>query len=112
MSPVSEIVYHYSSAMLHLSEVQTNEGGEYVCRLENEHGTLEATFHVHVENFLEGLDGESWALDQNQNKAPLYPIIEQPFNNTVRVGHTAQFQCKVKNQQQPLIKVCDNVLIL
>lgn len=56
-----------------------------------------------MENFFEGLDGESWSIDQTN--AQLYPIIDEPFNNTVRVGRTAQFQCKVKNQQQPLIKV-------
>ncbi|OZC10595.1 immunoglobulin I-set domain protein [Onchocerca flexuosa] len=97
-----EITYHYSSAILYLSDVQPSEGGKYVCKLENEHGSIEASFHVYVENFFEGLDGESWSIDQTN--AQLYPIIDEPFNNTVRVGRTAQFQCKVKNQQQPLIK--------
>ncbi|VDO28031.1 unnamed protein product, partial [Brugia timori] len=97
-----EITYHHSSAILYLSDVQPSEGGKYVCKLENEHGSIEASFHVYVENFFEGLDGESWSIDQTN--AQLYPVIDEPFNNTVRVGRTAQFQCKVKNQQQPLIK--------
>lgn len=97
-----DITYHHSTAMLYLSDVQPSEGGEYVCKLDNEHGSIEAAFHVYVENFFEGLDGESWSIDQT--KAQLNPVIDEPFNNTVRVGHTAQFQCKVKNQQQPLIK--------
>ncbi|VDK39316.1 unnamed protein product [Gongylonema pulchrum] len=98
----AEIAYHHTTALLYISDVQPSEGGEYVCKLDNEHGSIQAVFHVFVENFFEGLDGESWSIDQS--KAHLYPVIDKPFNNTVRVGHTAQFQCKVKNQQQPLIK--------
>ncbi|VDN02308.1 unnamed protein product [Thelazia callipaeda] len=97
-----EVTNHYSSAILYLNDVQPTESGKYVCKLNNEYGSIEATFHVYVENFFEGLDGESWSIDQT--KAQLYPVIDEPFNNTVRVGRTAQFHCKVKNQQQPLIK--------
>ncbi|KAJ1362120.1 hypothetical protein KIN20_021545 [Parelaphostrongylus tenuis] len=32
------------------------------------------------------------------------PIIDQPYNTTVRVRHTAQFLCKAKSTQSPLIK--------
>ncbi|KHJ93813.1 immunoglobulin I-set domain protein [Oesophagostomum dentatum] len=32
------------------------------------------------------------------------PIIDQPYNTTVKVGHTAQFLCKAKSAQSPLIK--------
>ncbi|CAG9531712.1 unnamed protein product [Cercopithifilaria johnstoni] len=97
-----ETTYHYSSAILYVSDIQPSEGGKYVCKLENEHGSIEAAFHVYVENFFDGLDGESWSI--GQTNAQLYPVIDEPFNNTVRVGRTAQFQCKVKNQRQPLIK--------
>lgn len=37
---------------------------------------------------------------------PPQPVIDQPYNSTVRAGHIAQFQCKVQWQKDaPTIRV-------
>uniref|UniRef100_A0A915BZK5 receptor protein-tyrosine kinase n=1 Tax=Parascaris univalens TaxID=6257 RepID=A0A915BZK5_PARUN len=97
-----EMTFDHTSALLTLANLQTSDSGEYVCRLENEHGSIEATFRVRVGDFFNADEESRWS--PNDKALEQSPIIDEPFNSTVRVGHTAQFQCKVKSQHQPIIK--------
>ncbi|KAI1731928.1 immunoglobulin i-set domain-containing protein [Ditylenchus destructor] len=79
-----------TSAKFVVENVKISDAGIYSCRVENAHGSLDADFRISV-------DGIS---------PPPEPIIDQPYNNTtVRVGHTAQFQCKVQwRKEEPMIR--------
>ncbi|KAK6051039.1 immunoglobulin I-set domain protein [Cooperia oncophora] len=79
-----------------------DDSGDYRCVLENRLGSIEAIFKVTVGDFFD--DGKRLGvLDGPTDQMP-EPIIDQPYNTTVRVGHTAQFLCKAKSAQSPLIK--------
>ncbi|KHN85071.1 Fibroblast growth factor receptor-like 1 [Toxocara canis] len=97
-----EVTFDHSSSLLTLSNLQTSDSGEYVCRVENEHGSVEATFRVRVGDFFNADEESRWSAGEHAIEQS--PLIDEPFNSTVRVGHTAQFQCKVRSQHQPLIK--------
>ncbi|PAV79337.1 hypothetical protein WR25_09711 [Diploscapter pachys] len=87
-----------SSAIFIIDPATKSDTGEYRCQLENAYGSLDAMFHVTVDNYFD----ES---KKNPTIEPsIDPIIEQPYNITVMLGHTAQFQCKAKASQSPLIK--------
>ncbi|VDM74468.1 unnamed protein product [Strongylus vulgaris] len=99
-----------------------DDSGEYRCVLENRLGSIEAIFKVTVGDFFD--DGKRITGDvaPHVSVSDIYcihftcsiilqdqmpePIIDQPYNTTVRVGHTAQFLCKAKSPQSPLIKAC------
>lgn len=98
-----EFTFQHLSANLVLSNVQQRDSGKYVCRLENSHGLIEATFRVYIGDFLNADENMRWP--SNGNEFNQSPMIDEPFNSTVKVGHTAQFQCRVKSQHQPIIKV-------
>ncbi|VDM57183.1 unnamed protein product [Angiostrongylus costaricensis] len=69
-----------------------DDSGEYRCVLENRLGSIEAIFKVTVGDFFD--DGKRLGGQMPE------PIIDQPYNTTVRVGHTAQFLCKAKSTQK------------
>ncbi|KJH40908.1 immunoglobulin domain protein [Dictyocaulus viviparus] len=79
-----------------------SDSGEYRCVLENRLGSIEAIFKVFVGDFFDG--GKRISATETDANQPPEPIIDQPYNTTVKVGHTAQFLCKAKSTQSPLIK--------
>ncbi|VDO48010.1 unnamed protein product [Haemonchus placei] len=79
-----------------------DDSGDYRCVLENRLGSIEAIFKVTVGDFFD--DGKRLGALDGPSEQMLEPIIDQPYNTTVRVGHTAQFLCKAKSAQSPLIK--------
>ncbi|KAJ1372054.1 hypothetical protein KIN20_034113 [Parelaphostrongylus tenuis] len=79
-----------------------DDSGEYRCVLENRLGSIEAIFKVTVGDFFD--DGKRMGGNEGGADQMPEPIIDQPYNTTVRVGHTAQFLCKAKSTQSPLIK--------
>ncbi|VDO19481.1 unnamed protein product [Heligmosomoides polygyrus] len=79
-----------------------DDSGDYRCVLENRLGSVEAIFKVIVGDFFD--DGKRLGVDDGSADQMPEPIIDQPYNTTVKVGHTAQFLCKAKAAQSPLIK--------
>ncbi|KAK5975524.1 Fibroblast growth factor receptor [Trichostrongylus colubriformis] len=79
-----------------------DDSGDYRCVLENRLGSIEAIFKVTVGDFFD--DGKRLGVHDGPVDQMPEPIIDQPYNTTVRVGHTAQFLCKAKSAQSPLIK--------
>ncbi|WKY16551.1 hypothetical protein Q1695_001309 [Nippostrongylus brasiliensis] len=79
-----------------------DDSGDYRCVLENRLGSIEAIFKVTVGDFFD--DGKRLGVSEVQSDHMPEPIIDQPYNTTVKVGHTAQFLCKAKSTQSPLIK--------
>lgn len=100
------------SARFTMNNVNRSDSGVYTCRLENAHGSLEADFRVIVVDdadaaSLDGIIGAG-GMESVSSSAdvPTPTIDQQPYNSTVRVGHTAQFQCRVHwSKEQPTIRV-------
>uniref|UniRef100_A0A915D1I0 Ig-like domain-containing protein n=1 Tax=Ditylenchus dipsaci TaxID=166011 RepID=A0A915D1I0_9BILA len=101
-----------TSAKFTVEHVNAADSGIYSCRLENVHGSLDADFHVIVGDWTSepAIDMHSGTFGASSAvigiSPPPAPVIDQPYNNTtVRVGHTAQFQCKVQwRKETPMIR--------
>ncbi|CAJ0583924.1 unnamed protein product, partial [Mesorhabditis spiculigera] len=75
------------SATFVVESVTYNHTANYRCVVENNLGSIDAVFRVYIPR------------DEQEND----PTIES-FNSSVKLGHTAQFQCKVKAPSPPIIK--------
>uniref|UniRef100_A0A1I7ZKG5 Fibroblast growth factor receptor-like 1 n=1 Tax=Steinernema glaseri TaxID=37863 RepID=A0A1I7ZKG5_9BILA len=93
-----------NSAKFELDNVDSRDSGVYTCRLKNSEGVLEASFRVHVGDFFDADDKSFISSADLDNDSPA-PVIDHPFNSSLKQGQTAHFHCKVKwTQQQPLIR--------
>lgn len=63
---------------LTLKDVVPDDAGNYTCIVSNEHGTIQWTYKLEI-----------------VQRVPYAPIIDGPKNQTVVVGDTAKFECKV-----------------
>jgi len=69
--------------------------------MRNEHGSLEAQFQVSVDTAKSAsvaeLDFGSFSSVGNVDGAALpAPVIDRPYNTSIRESHTAKFQCTVQ----------------
>ncbi|XP_012942529.1 fibroblast growth factor receptor 4 [Aplysia californica] len=73
---------------LSIADLVLNDAGNYTCIVSNVHGSLNWTYQLEI-----------------VQRMPHVPIIEQPQNQTVRVGETAIFSCSIQvSDTQPHIQ--------
>ncbi|VDK43839.1 unnamed protein product [Anisakis simplex] len=68
-----EITFEHSSALLTLNNLKISDSGEYICRVENEHGLVEATFRVRVGDFFNSAVG-----NDDENRLLLHTPSDDP----------------------------------
>lgn len=79
------------------------DSGNYRCLVENRLGSIDAVFKVVVDDIFEDNKEHIPEFQPAEVGVP-EPEIDLPYNISVKVGHTAQFQCKAKASESPLIK--------
>ncbi|XP_059177562.1 fibroblast growth factor receptor 4-like [Physella acuta] len=77
-STSSRIVLHRGGREMVLRDLLLSDAGDYTCIASNIHGSIKWTYTLQV-----------------YQRAPHVPIIEEPLNQTVRVGENATFMCKI-----------------
>lgn len=80
--------------------VESSHSGVYRCVVENPLGSLSFAFDVSVGDFFDPTTTEA----TEYQETAMEPVIDQPYNISVYAGHTAQFQCKVKSNENTIIK--------
>lgn len=100
ISSFSETHKHISSIVV--EPVDSSHTGAYRCVVENALGSLSFAFDVTVGDFFDPPQQVEQVSDY-QDQAIL-PVIDTPYNISVYTGHTAQFQCKVKSNENMMIK--------
>ncbi|CAI2356642.1 unnamed protein product [Caenorhabditis sp. 36 PRJEB53466] len=96
---ISEKTHKHVSSIV-IEPVDSSQSGVYRCVVENSLGSLSFAFDVTVGDFFDPPTTDPTEHQQHS----MEPVIDQPYNISVYAGHTAQFQCKVKSNENTLIK--------
>ncbi|BFZ02190.1 hypothetical protein BsWGS_05230 [Bradybaena similaris] len=69
----------FNKGKLVIADLLLQDAGNYMCNMSNVHGYLNWTYELEI-----------------LQRAPHVPLFEQPKNQTVRVGETAVFSCRIE----------------
>ncbi|XP_061185350.1 fibroblast growth factor receptor-like 1 [Saccostrea echinata] len=78
-----------SSWILRLPDLQQTDSGHYTCVVRNRLGSINFTYHIEV-------------IDKIMAKPEL--LAPHPLNTTVKIGESAQLQCRINSEMEPHIQ--------